>query len=496
MSRFGFTTSGSYTSQSPNAAADRCLNLYNETNEAPNGKSPMSLYHTPGLSLFSAGTDPSVRGEIQFNGRAFAVGGVNFYEVFSNGSRSARGTVASDGSIVSFAAGPNQILMASAGIMYVFTLSTNILTPVNATTYNGPISQVAYSDGFFIALTANSGEFVVSAPDDATTWTLLDEAIVSVFPTNIVGMIVAYRQPVFFGSQQSQAYYDAGLPITPFAPVPGGFIEQGAASTFAISFMDNSIFWLGQDARGSAIAWRANGYTPSRVSNHATEFAWQGYTTVSDAISYTYQDQGHTFWVIRFPSANKTWVYDAATSLWHERASLNVNTGQLGAHNSQVYMFAFGKHLVGDWATGNIYEMNIKYLTDNGNPIVRRRRAPHISNEQQWIFHNSLQLDVETGLGPQPPLLDGSGNPRDPQVILRWSDDGGHTFNSGQTRGAGQAGNFGKRVIWRRLGRSRDRVYEVEMSDPIPWRLIDSYLIASPGYEPQERLSSQYSKVS
>src|ERR1700685_3758095 len=107
------------------------------------------------------------------------------------------------------------------------------------------------------------------------------------------------------------------------------------------------LFWLGQDSRGAAIAWRANGYTPVRISTHATEFAWQSYSKVSDAISYSYQDQGHTFWHLFFPSANKSWRYDAATGLWHEVAYLNGGTSI--AHLSQCYCFAFGKHLVGDW---------------------------------------------------------------------------------------------------------------------------------------------------
>lgn len=495
MARIGLTTSGSYTSQSVNAADDKLENLYCETNEDPNGKSPMSLYHTAGLSqsVYQL-VGPSVRGMYFFNGRMFAVSGPSFYECLPNGTTTNVNPVGNDNSLVSFTAGPNQILFASAGMMYVFNLTSNILTPVNPATYIAPIFAVAYVDGFFLAVTKGSGEFQVSTPDDATSWNLLDESIVSVFPDSIVAMQVAYRQPIFFGPKQSQAYFDSGQAITPIIPVPGGFIEQGAVSSTAISFLDNSIFWLGADSRGSAIAWRANGYTPARVSTHATEFAWQGYSTVSDAISYSFQDQGHTFWHLYFPTANKSWRYDAATQLWHEVSYLN--GGMPTAHRSQVYCFAFGKHLVGDWASGNIYEMNIKYLTDFGQPIERKRRAPIVSNENQYIFHHQLQVDVETGLGPQPPLLDGRGFRRGPMMNLRWSDDSGHTWSNTYAVDCGQAGAFKTRAIWRRLGRSRARVYELTMTDPIPWRIIDAYLIADPGYEVSSRISDGLRKVS
>jgi len=123
------------------------------------------------------------------------------------------------------------------------------------------------------------------------------------------------------------------------------------------------------------------------------------------------------------------------------------------------------------------------------------RRAPHISTELEIIKHSRFVLDMETGLGPQPPLLDGSGNARDPQVGLRWSDDGAHTWSSVQMRDAGQAGNFKVRVRWARLGRARIRTYEVTCSDPIPVRFIDAYVNATPGYQPSERLTHQYRKM-
>lgn len=97
------------------------------------------------------------------------------------------------------------------------------------------------------------------------------------------------------------------------------------------------------------------------------------------------------------------------------------------------------------------------------------------------MFLHQLQIDVEAGVGPTPPLLDGAGDPRDPQLMLRWSDDGGHTWSNTYSVGFGKAGEYRTRAIWRRLGRSRDRIFEVSVSDPVPTRLIDAFLEVSPG---------------
>lgn len=157
-------------------------------------------------------------------------------------------------------------------------------------------------------------------------------------------------------------------------------------------------------------------------------------------------------------------------------------------------MFAFGKHLVGDNQSGNIYQMSISLFDNFGNLIHRVRRAPHISTEMEWAVHNELWIDMETGIGPQPPLLDGSGNARDPIASLRWSSDMGRTWSNYHDLGAGQAGQYRTRVHIHRLGRARDRVYELTVSDPIPWRILDAYLQADPGYAPTERLTSQLRK--
>jgi len=506
MARFGFV-GPSYQSQSPTADAEECINLYVENMEA-DGKSANMLYNTPGLSLFGAIATP-VRGIffIQYQGgpsagRCFAVGGSNLYEVFSDGSSAILGNVGSDSLPVTFAAIPEEIAVASAGNLFVYTLTAIVLpSPMPAGTFvavpstsfiNGPVARVDNGDGFFIVFSKNSDTWQVSNPDDGITWNPLSVEEISVFPENITSMMVDHRYVWIFGQKKSVVYADAGAPIFPYEVIPGALLELGCIARDSVAKADNSIFWLGADERGAGMVWRSNGFSGVRVSTFAMEQQIQRYPMLSDAIGYSYQEAGHTFYVLRFPSANVTWVYDAATGLWHKRGFWNGS--YYVCHLSQCHAYAFGKHLVGDWSTGNIYSQSISNLTDNGNPIVRTRIAPTISNESTWMTFQQLQIDVESGLGPMPPLLDGRGNPRDPQMLVSWSDDNAHTWSNEHAVNCGRAGGYKLRAIIRRLGRSRNRTFKVTMSDAIPWRITDAYLTAT-GFEPSERLTKRLGKV-
>lgn len=491
------------------------MNWYPETVESASAKSQMALYPTPGLTLFAATLKP-VRGIFQINGRVFAVGAANLYELLKDGTVTNRGPVGNDFQPVTMAtngSAGNQLVICSAGQVYVFYLKDtgnnlkNTLFEVEG--LQGESSQIVFCDGYFIAtLRASDGtgtnKFQVSNLEDGSTWNPLSVQQISVFPENIGAVVQVFRQLWFFGIDgHAQVYYNSGAnQFTPFDVIQGAFMEEGIDAPLSLCVLDNAPFWIGGNENGNGIAWRANGYAPVRVSNFAVETAWATYPMkCSDAVGYSYKDQGHTFWVLRFPSANNgfgaTWVYDVAQQMWHERGywSKEGFTGY-SAHLSTCHCFAFNLHLVGDWNSGNIYSMAQGVLTDNGTPIRRSRRAPHVSSEDQRIFFDQMQIDVEVGDAPIPPLLDGAGNPRDPQMMLRWSDDGGRTWSNEHWTGAGQAGIFRTRVYWNRMGYARDRVFEVAVTDPVPWRIIDAYLKATPGFdEPTERYSKQIAKM-
>lgn len=473
MSKFGFV-GPSYTAKSNVVAAEECINLFAETNETPGAQTQRSYFGTPGLRILTTLSDSPERGQYWTGNRHFVVSGRTLFEVYADGTNNARGDVGNDSLPISIATSNIQLMIVSAGRAFCFTLATNLLTEVTSALAGTP-KQCEYSDGYFIVCFRDSNKFQMSDILDGTVWPGIQVNAVSVFPENIIGIIVSHRELWVFGSQHIQPYQNTGTNEI-FDVIPGALIDTGLISTFGRNLVDNTIFWISEDQRGARQAWRASGYTPQRISTHAVETALSSYTNVNQLVSYAYQDGGHLFWVLYIPGADCTWVYDVAEGLWAKRAEWHQDTATWTPHRSWNHTYAFGKHIVGDWLTGNLYEMSLSFLDDNGLAIRRLRRSPTLVDEMEWIYHAELTVDFATGLGPQPPFVDGDGNPRPPQAMLRWSDDRGSTWSSEHVVGCGMAGQFNTRAVWRRLGRSRYRVYELSVSDPISWVVVDAYL--------------------
>jgi hypothetical protein len=378
--RFGIIGT-SYTARSSSVAGEECINLFPETRESSGAVAPSkeyggssaggnkSLFWTPGLTVFSALPQSPVRETYWTGARLFAVAGSGLYEITSSGAYTLLGTIANDGNAASIASNGLQLLIVSGGRAYCFTLATNTLLDVTAQLAAIPL-QVQYCDSYFVVMFQNSNEFQMSGILDGTTWPGIQVNAVSVFAGNINSIIVNHRELWVFGARHAQPYQDTGSAEI-FDVIPGSFIETGSAATMAPCLLDNSVFWISEDDRGGRMAWRSNGYSPSRISTHAVEIDLGSYPTLAGMTSYAYQDGGHLFWMLYVPGSQWSWCYDVSEGAWHKRASW-VN-GQWGAHFSWNHVYAFGLHLVGDWNTGNLYAMSQNALTDNGAAIRRLR---------------------------------------------------------------------------------------------------------------------------
>lgn len=486
MGRFGFV-GPSYTTASA-VAHEECINFYAETLEATGAvagdkqygaqgaQALRSYFATPGLAVEFELPDSPTRGSCEINGRTFAVGGTKLCEVLVDRTQVVRGNVPSDGLPVSFALSNIQMLVVSAGRAFCYTLATDAMVEVTSSLAGTP-DQADYSDGYFIVKFKDSNKFQMSAILDGVTWPGIQVNAVSVFPENITSIIVNHRELWVFGSRHAQPYQDTGSDEI-FDVIGGALIEKGCAATFSPCKLDNSVFWIDEDERGARTAWRAQGYTPQRISTHAVETDLATYASISGLTSYAYQEGGHLFWLLYIPGSQWSWTYDVAEGLWHKRVSgLSPNAG---AHWSWNHVYAFGKHLVGDWNSGKLYRLSADYKDDAGTSIRRVRRAPTVINEMDFIYHADLTVDFETGQSSVP-LVDGNGNPRQPQAMLRWSDNRGQTWSNEHTADCGYPGQFNVRVIWRRLGRSRYRVYELSVTDPLAWVICNAYLRTDDG---------------
>lgn len=459
----------SYRSQSLNVAAARTVNFYPEVVEGNESKARVVLYPTPGFEKVSQTPGWPVRGLYTVNGRTFVVGGDAFCELTESGgviSCASIGTVTDDGLPVTMCSNGDaghQVFITSGDDAYIFDTTANTLSTV---TPGGDARMGAFVDGYFVALDTTTATIYVSDLENGTAWTT-GSGQRNTAADRWKSMVVAFGEIWLFGSQKSDVWYNAGDTF-PFAPRPGAFMQQGIAAPWSAAVLGNRVIWLGQNDQGEGVVWAAQGYTPVQISDKALAWALQQYSTLEDAVAWTYQDQGHSFYVLNFPTAGATWVYDDATNAWHERGWWNPSKGDYDAYRASCHTFAFGKHLVGDSVNSSIYDLDIAHYTDAADGILRRmRQGPHLCDEQSWHVYRSVQLDLETGIG--------NTVTANPTVLLQWSDDGGHTWSHEHEAEAGAQGYYRARAIWRRLGRSRDRIFRVIVSDPVPWRLINFY---------------------
>jgi hypothetical protein len=469
----------SYVARSINAADNRMVNLYPEATP-DGGKTAAFLTRCPGLEfLQTVGTGPirALWAHQTNESNIFVVSGNEVYKL--DGMTSAPtflGNVTGTGP-VSIADNGTQLFFACNPDSYIYNEVTNVFQQITDPDFPGAVT-VGYLDGYFVFNEPNSQKVWVTSLLDGLSVDPLDFASTEGAPDGLVAINVDHREAWMFGTDSIEVWYDAGLADFPLTRIQGAFNEIGCVAAFSVAKLDNGLFWLGTDARGQGIVYRANGYTGQRVSTHAIEYAIAQYRDISDAVAYTYQQEGHAFYVLTFPTGNATWVYDVATQAWHERAGWD--NGSFTRHRSNCQCNFIGNTIVGDFENGNIYKMNLNVYADNGGvqKWLRSWRAlPSGQNNLKRTAHHSLQLDCESGTG----LATGQGD--DPQVMLRWSDDGGHTWSSEHWSPMGKIGAYYQRVFWRRLGMTlklRDRVYEVSGTDPVKVAIMGAELILSP----------------
>lgn len=488
---------GSYQAISPIIDGEVCMNLFCERAESPGARSPIALLMAPGKTKVASLPEAGVTSQLNINGRGF-VAGSQLYELDGGFNVTIRGSLGLTQPLrpCQMFANETQVLCLNNGNLYVFTLATNVLTAVNmAQLQGGPgsVMQIDFADGYFFAWFQNTHTFQQSRLEDGTTWSGLDVATASIFPDNFVSMKADHREVWFLSAKKSAGYYNSGAGFPTYIPIQAASGEFGAGATSATVQADNTLAWIGADERGPAVAYRLNGYTPQRISTFAVEQIWQSYSTVADARAYSYEEKGHVFWVVYFPSGftnlngvrgnGATWAYDFSTQLWAQRGYWNVTSGTYDADHSQSHMFFAGKHLVGDWASGNIYEQSTAISTDNAGILRWLRRSPTTNDENHFVYFSEFEADLQVGVAPQPPLVDGNGNPRPAQVQLRWSNDSTRTWSSYYILNCGAAGEFNVRARKTQLGRARKRAWELSGSDPVGVVIVSAYAQAQKSLE-------------
>lgn len=354
-------------------------------------------------------------------------------------------------------------------------------------------------DNYFVYNRPNSQQFgasnVLSSLSNNLSFSSKDGS-----PDNLVSLIVDHREVYLLGEKSSEVWVDTGAFPFPLQRIPGTSTQHGIAAQFSMARLGNSFAYVSRNERGQGQVVMMNGYIPQRISTHAVENSIAN-EYIDDAVAWTMQLEGHEWYAVTFPSIDITWVYDTTTAMWHKWLWVD-STNVYHRHRGNCAALFQGLNIVGDWQNGNLYFVDNTNYTDNGNEIRRLRRCPHLTTDLQRQYFDELQIQFQPGVGLSGlsqgyltsaiagvakaglAIAGTSGTATsnvNPRAMLRWSNDGGSTWSNEHWAGIGVQGKYKNRVIWRRLGYARDRIFEVVVTDPVKAVIISANLKASLG---------------
>jgi len=441
----------------------------------------------------------------------YIVHGAYLYKMDTSNNITYLGALDSTTTPVKIRSNGNQLMLVDGTDGYIFKFSDSSWGKISDPDFPGA-ADLAYIDGFFVVSKPDSDLLYCSGLYDGAVWDALDFAEAEAAPDNIVGVESVNSQLIVAGQQTIQKYYNAAGVYFPFSPIDGGVIESGVVSRSSLVVINNNLVWLTPE--GDIVT--TDGYSAKPISTQQIAYQISTYSAADreSAVALGYSQNGHTYYVISFSTANKTWVYDFSTGYWHQRSSYPSS----GKWRGNVYTHFNGKHLIGDYELGNVYELDTDTYTDNFHSVERVRVTQGIDKDQKFVKHKKLNLDMEMGTGftpddsgSYPPSVavydsglaymtghccaynskyyvsvvdNNTGHTppdtdwwdevedelwtcSDPQVMISWTDDMGNNYSTERTAGLGIDPALKERISMRNFGRARNRNYKLRTVAPV-----------------------------
>ena len=456
-------------SYSPVVTAQRRVNCFYDV-RTDQDKANVIIRGTPGSTLWITLPKSPVRGWRVVNDTLYVVAGNGFYKVDTSGVVTYLGAPSGSADYVTISDNAVQIIIVDGDTdSYIYTIATGVFSPITDVNFPNGCRTVDFLDGSFIAERPDSRQFYISNLYDGFDWTPNSGA--PVYGTkennadNLLAVSVFNGVLILFGTLTTEFWQDIGASPLPYARINGATQNWGLAAIRSRVKLNNMLVFIGQSLYGGIQVFSLNGYTPVRVSTPDLETLMTSFGMVSDATAHGYTVDGHIFYQVTFPSADRTFLYDTTTNFWYEAQS---GVTEYARHFAE-YGIAFNNiNLVCDKTTGNIYFLDPTVYTDNGDTIKRMVSTRHVHFDGNEYGASELWLDIETGVGEI------SGQGYDPTIVMDVSKDNGRTFPIQRTAQMGKIGEYDlKRVIWRRLGSSKDFVFRFTVTDPVKFTIVN-----------------------
>lgn len=452
-------------SKSPYVTAKSLQNMYCETR--PNGeKSSMVAYRTPGLELFNDFGSSVIRGmwEFQKTSLAFLVVGNTFYEVNGSGVFTSRGTLNTSTGFVSMSDNGTQVMIVDGTDGYIYNTSTNVFVTITDPDFPNRPQTVAFLAGRFVVNIENSNTFYWSDLYDGLAWDALSFSSAESSADPIVAIWTCNGQLFLFGTKSMEPWGVSGSADQPYLPIQGAASEWGLGAQWSVAKCDNSVAMLIRNRMGQVMVAKMSGYLPEKISTPDIDAEINSYEVTSDATAYSYMLNGHPMYVISFPNAGYTWLYDGLTGIWSKLKSYGITR-----HRTSIGISFLVYTLAADYADGRLYKIMDTAYTDDGDPIESLIVSQTITTPDLDRFSVSkLRLDMEVGQGDV--------SCPNPQVGLTISRDNGKTWGNEMMRNIGPIGTYSNVIDFTRLGVARNNVYKLRVTDPFDFTIVNAFL--------------------
>ena len=443
----------SYISRSLPYSAESTINLIPEIN--PTGRTEAALHNFLGSLRRVTSVDSGVdRGSHVFKNELYKVTGETLYKVSSDLTETAIGTIS--GSVrCSFADDGTNLVIVAGGVAYQYNTSLSVITdtdlesPDSVTVLN---NQLIY-DG-------NNARWVVATAGDPDDIPDINYAVAESKGDDLV-RVYAFNQALYlFGTETVETWFNSGVGSPPFTRIDGGIIENiGLGALHSVDNTAEFLYFLASDKN----VYRITAYQAENITPPATSFQFFNLKH-EDAVGMVLSIDSQNFYVLTFPSANKTWIYSEQLGIWYQLCS----GAECDRHIMNSYNFIYGKRLITDYRNGNVLELDYDTFEDDSQPQIRQRDTAPINGvslglQGQKLIMSSFRLMIHTGVGIE------SGQGSIPLFYIGTSVDGGRMFDftGNPYVDPGKDGSYLVTVQLDKVLEFEDLIIRVRVSDPI-----------------------------
>lgn len=325
-------------------------------------------------------------------------------------------------------------------------------------------THCVYLDGFFIVNDARTDRYFLSDIEDPTSWNALEFDAAAVAPDNALAIATTESELWIIGDETCEAYYNSGNALFPFQINLSATQEVGILAPQTIAESDQGIFFLGTTPEGGAFVYRIRGYQGQVISGEEQDSFIAGVPDLKEAVGFIYSQAGRSYYCLSLHPDCPTLVYNLRAQMWETRGMSDGSAYRL----SGVGLFG-NRNIGGSRFGGFLYSIDPENYQDAGTDLIRRRRAAIQHSNNHLLDWWEIVIDGRSGAGN----TTGAGS--DPKIRLRYSDDGGNSWSQELVEPLGKQGEMMRRAVFRNLGQSRNRIFEVEYSDPVPVSIIAAH---------------------